>query len=278
MSHPIRPGTVYLVGAGPGDPDLITVRGLRCLERADTVLYDRLLHPSLLDEAPASASRIFVGKAPGQPGIGQAAIHRRLIDEARLGRVVVRLKGGDPFIFGRGGEEAEALHAAGIPWEVVPAVSSALGVPARAGIPLTHRQLARSFAVVTAHRVDGSDLDWPALVGADTLVVLMGVAALPTVARELIRHGRDPRTPAAVIARGTLPDERLVRGTLADLPTRAAEALIRSPATIVIGDVVALRDDLIGSASAVSDPPVQTLPGTLIPALAAERRGKREGA
>ncbi|MEM7351061.1 MAG: uroporphyrinogen-III C-methyltransferase [Acidobacteriota bacterium] len=271
-----HPGTVYLVGAGPGDPDLITVRGLRCLQQAEVLLYDRLLHPALLDEAPR-ARKIFVGKAPGRPGIGQAAIHRLLIEHARKGYRVVRLKGGDPFIFGRGGEEAEALHAAGIPWEVVPAVSSACGVPARAGIPLTHRELARSFAVVTAHRTDGSDLDWSALAGIDTLVVLMGVAALPTVARQLIRHGRDPRTPAAIIARGTLPDERRVSGTLADLPMLAAEALIRSPATIVIGQVVALRDELVGSATTLSDTPVHLHPGNLTPAPRPTGRQTSEG-
>lgn len=244
MTRSPRPGTVYLVGAGPGDPELITVRGLRCLRHADTVLYDRLIHPALLDEAPADARRIFVGKAPGRPGVGQAAIHRRLIEHARLGRVVVRLKGGDPFVFGRGSEEAEALVRAGVAWEVVPAISSAVGVPASAGIPLTHRQVARSFAVVTAHQVDDGELDWAALARIDTLVVLMGVAALPEIARQLIRHGRAPETPAALISRGTLPDARILTGHLADLPERAAAALIRPPATLVIGGVVALRQIL----------------------------------
>ena len=240
-------GTVYLVGAGPGDPELMTVRGLRCLRAADAVLYDRLLDPTLLDEAPASAERFFVGKAPGRPGVGQEGIQRLLIEQARLGRLVVRLKGGDPFVFGRGGEEAAALTAAGIPWEVVPGVSSAVAVPERVGIPLTHRRVARGFAVVTAHRVDASDQDWAALAALDTLVVLMGVAALPHIARRLIGDGlRDPTTPAALIERGTLPGERVVVADLATLPDRAEALGVRSPATLVIGEVVRLRQSLLG--------------------------------
>ena len=253
MNPSPRTGKVYLVGAGPGDPELITVRGLRCLQRAGAVLYDRLVHPDLLDEVPPSAPRVFVGKAPGRPGIGQAAIHRLLIEHARMGRDVVRLKGGDPFVFGRGSEEAEALTVAGVDWEVVPAVSSALGVPARVGIPLTHRRLARGFAVVTAHQVDDGKLDWSALAKIDTLVVLMGVAALPTLARELVLHGRAAETPAALISRGTLPDEQIVVGTLADLPGRAAAALVRPPAILVVGKVVALRTASSGVAAAAAD-------------------------
>lgn len=245
------PGTVYLVGAGPGDPELITVRGRRCLRRAGVVLYDRLLHPALLDEAPPTARRIFVGKARGRPGIGQGEIHRLLIAHARRGAVVVRLKGGDPFVFGRGGEEAEALSAAGVPWEVVPAVSSALGVPALAGIPLTHRHLAHGFAVVTGHQVDDG-LDWDAVAAIDTVVVLMGLGQLAALARVLIDRGRDPRTPAAAIARGTLPDERVVTGTLADLPARVAAEDLRPPATVVIGDVVGLRNRLVEAADRAS--------------------------
>ena len=247
VSAPV-PGTVYLVGAGPGDPELITVRGLRCLQHAGVVLYDRLLHPSLLDEAPPSAPRIFVGKAPGRPGVGQAAIHRLLIDHAQGGSVVVRLKGGDPFVFGRGGEEAQALCAAGIPWEVVPAVSSAIGVPALAGIPVTHRGLARGFAVVTGHQIEDSDLDWDALAAIDTLVVLMGLGRLAALTRALTVHGRDPKTPAAVIVRGTLPEEHVVTAALADLPQRVAAEGLRPPATVVIGDVVGLRQSLIEAA------------------------------
>lgn len=235
------PGTVYLVGAGPGDPELITVRGLRCLRAAEVVLHDALLHPDLLAQAPRKAQKIFVGKSAGRPGVGQDEIHRLLIHHARRGKVVVRLKGGDPFVFGRGSEEGAALDDAGISWEVVSAVSSAFGAPAAAGIPLTHRGVAQSFAVVTAHRVDQGELPWHALVEIDTLVVLMGVAALPRVTRSLIDHGRSPHTPAAVVACGTLPQQNVVVGTLEDLAPRAAAAGIHSPATIVIGEVVHLR-------------------------------------
>jgi uroporphyrin-III C-methyltransferase len=239
--RPAALGMVSLVGAGPGDPELITVRGLRRLRGADILLYDRLIHPDLVDEAPAEAERIFVGKAPGRPGVGQAAIHRLMIDHARRGRAVVRLKGGDPFVFGRGGEEAAALTEAGVPWEVVPAVSSSIGVPAMAGIPVTHREVARSFAVVTAHQLDGGGPDWKALAGVDTLVVLMGVGTLDAVAAALIDAGRDPSTPVAVIARGTLPDERTIVGCLADVAGKVAEAFLRPPATVVVGEVVGLR-------------------------------------
>ncbi len=244
-SHPLALGRVSLIGAGPGDPELITVRGLRRLRTADVLLYDRLIHPDLVDEAPAEARKIFVGKAPGRPGIGQAAIHRLMIDHARLGRHVVRLKGGDPFVFGRGGEEIAALTEAGVPWEVVPAVSSAIGAPASAGIPVTHRGLARNFAVVTAHQLDDEGPDWGALAAIDTVVVLMGVATLATVTQGLIDHGRDPQTPVAVIARGTLPDERSVVGCLVDIAGKVAEACLRPPATVVIGEVVGLRPEAL---------------------------------
>jgi len=240
-------GTVYLVGAGPGDPGLITVRGLRCLHAADVVLHDALLHPDLLAEAPQPAKRIFVGKSAGRPGVGQDKIHRLLIHHARQGQVVVRLKGGDPFIFGRGSEEGAALDAAGIPWEVVSAVSSAFGAPAAAGIPLTHRGLAQSFAVVTAQSVDRGEPPWQALVEIDTLVVLMGVAALPEVTAALIEHGRAPHTPAAVVVQATLPEQQVVVGTLANLALRAAAQGVRSPATIVVGEVVNLRQETLAS-------------------------------
>lgn len=239
------PGTVYLVGAGPGDPELITVRGLRCLRQADVLLYDRLVHPALLGEVPAAAEKIFVGKAPGRPGVGQAEIHRLLIEHAARGAIVVRLKGGDPFIFGRGSEEAADLQAAGIPWEVVPAISSAFGVPARAGIPLTHRRLARSFTVVTGHTVGQGDFNWSALAAAETLVVLMGVKALPTIVRRLALHGKSLSTPVAVIERGTMAEERVLTGTLATITEVAAGA--RSPAVIVIGEVVHVRENLLAA-------------------------------
>lgn len=237
----MSPGTVFLVGAGPGDPELITVRGLRLLRSADVVVHDRLVHPELLAEARPGAERIDVGKAPGRPSAFQEEIHAVLVDRARAGRSVVRLKGGDPFVFGRGGEELLACAAAGVPCEVVPGVTSAVGVPAAAGIPVTHRGLAASFAVVTAHRAaDLDDVDWSALARIDTVVVLMGVARLRYVTANLVRTGRGRDTPAAVVERGTWPGERMTTGTLATLSDRAAEAGIESPATVIVGEVAAL--------------------------------------
>lgn len=242
----ITAGTVYLVGAGPGDPDLITVRGLRCLQRADVVVYDRLANPALLDEAPVWAEQIFAGKGPGYKALSQDEINALLVERAHAGNVVVRLKGGDPFVFGRGGEEALACADAGIPWEVVPGISSAVGVPARAGVPVTHRGIAGSFAVVTGHRAgdnDASDgLDWEALARIDTLVVLMGVGRLPHTVEKLLRHGLAPETPVTIIERGTRSDERVTSGTLATIVTRAEEEGVRPPATIVIGAVAGLRE------------------------------------
>lgn len=244
-SGPAR-GVVVLVGAGPGDPDLITVKGLRCLARAEVVVYDRLVHPDLVAEAPAEAERIYVGKRCGHHAVPQEQIQELLVEHARAGRVVVRLKGGDPFVFGRGGEEALACAAAGVRWEVIPGVTSAVSVPATAGIPVTHRGVAASFAVVTAHRACGEDApDWRALAGVDTLVILMGVSRLPEITAGLLAVGRDPATPAAVVERGTLPDSRVVTGTLQNLANRAAQARVRSPATIVVGAVAALREELL---------------------------------
>ncbi len=244
----LNTGMVYLVGAGPGDPELITVRGLRCLHRADVLVYDRLVHADLIDEAPATAERIFVGKAAGLHVMPQDGIQSLLVDRAQRGLVVVRLKGGDPFVFGRGAEEATTLTQAGIPWEVVPAVSSSIGVPARAGIPVTHRGVAASFAVVTAQGALPGGVeatpDWSALARIDTLVVLMGVAVLPLVAKALRAHGRAAHTPVAVIERGTLADQRVLIGTLASIADDAAAASVRAPATIVIGPVVDLRSTL----------------------------------
>ena len=244
-------GIVYLVGAGPGDPKLITVRGLECLRRADVVVYDRLVSRDLLDEAPVSAERIFAGKSPGCHALPQERIQELLVDGARAGRVVVRLKGGDPFVFGRGGEEAAACAAAGVRCEVVPGVTSAVGVPGLAGIPVTHRGASSAFAVVTAHHAagGGDGLDWGALAAIDTLVVLMGVERLELITASLIGGGRSPATPAAVIERGSLPGERVTTGTLADIAVRARLAGVRSPATIVIGDVVHVREQLAGRAA-----------------------------
>ncbi len=235
------PGPVWLVGAGPGDPELLTLRAWRCLQQAEVVLFDRLLDPRLLAEVPVETERCYVGKAPGQPGIGQEAIHRLLIDRARRGLRVVRLKGGDPYVFGRGGEEGAALDAAGIPWQVVPGLSSALAVPALAGIPLTHRGVAGNFTVVTAHRAGQAGAtqttDWDAIARLDTVVVLMGVSALPWVVSRLLRH-RHPETPAAMIERGTLPGERRLITDLGHLLQDAALGGIAAPAILVVGDVV----------------------------------------
>lgn len=239
------PGTVFLVGAGPGDPELITVRGLRLLKRAEVLVYDRLVHPDLVAEAPATAERIFAGKRRGIHALRQEDIQALLAEKARQGKTVVRLKGGDPFVFGRGGEEAAELAAAGVPFEVVPAVTSAVAAPAEASIPVTHRGVAASFAVVTGHRMAGAEEpDWTALARIDTVVVLMGLKNLETIARRLVEAGRDPSTPAAVVCKASLAEERVVTATLETIAERVAEADLASPATIVIGNVVELRDTL----------------------------------
>jgi uroporphyrin-III C-methyltransferase/precorrin-2 dehydrogenase/sirohydrochlorin ferrochelatase len=247
-------GKVYLVGAGPGDPKLITSRGLEVLRRADVVVYDRLVSHALLDEAPADAELVYAGKAPGGHCIQQEGINALLVREARLGKVVVRLKGGDPFVFGRGAEEALACAAAGVPWEIVPGVSSVVGVTARAGIPLTTRGYGGSFAVATAHLAeDGTDpLDWTALARMDTLVVLMGVERLAEVVARLRAYGRAAETPIALVENGTLSNERVVAGTLGDIVERAARARVRPPAVIVVGEVVRLRSVLAETAAAAA--------------------------
>ena len=237
-------GVVHLVGAGPGDPRLITVLGLDRLRRADVVVYDRLVSPELLAEAPPGAERIFVGKTPGDHACDQDEINALLIRHAKAGRTVVRLKGGDPFVFGRGSEEALACAEAGVAWEVVPGVSSAVGVPERAGIPVTHRSLAGGFAVVTGHCAEGDRQDWATLARLDTLVILMGLSKLPEIAGLLLFHGRGANTPVAVIAQGTLPDERIVVATLGTIAGDVALAGIKTPATIVIGEVVRVRERL----------------------------------
>lgn len=243
-------GLVVLVGAGPGDPDLITVRGLRWLARADVVVHDRLVAPALLDAAPAGALRIFAGKAAGRHCLPQAAISRLLVHHAQTGRLVVRLKGGDPLVFGRGAEEVLACRRAGVPVVVVPGVSSAIAAPGAAGIPVTHRGLSSSFAVVTGHEdpaKPGHDVDWAGLATCvETLVVLMGTAALGSIAARLIAAGRPAATPAAVISGGHTSAQRVVIGTLDDIARRAAH--LPPPATIVIGEVVRLSAEVTGAA------------------------------
>jgi len=249
-------GKVYLVGAGPGDAKLITVRGLELLRSAHVVVYDQLVSPALLDETESAAIKIFVGKRAGRHCIAQDEINGALVAYARAGHEVVRLKGGDPFVFGRGGEEAEALCEAGIPFEIVPGVSSAIAVPAYAGIPLTHRKSASSFAVVTGHeaRKPHSSVNWAKLATAvDTLVILMGLGSLPVIVQKLIEHGRSPQTPAAVIHSGTTVDQESVVGTLADIVEKSA--LIEAPALIVVGDVVPLANKLHWFIAPLQNPP-----------------------
>ncbi len=239
-------GFVSLVGAGPGDPELLTVKGLRRLREADVVVYDALVNDALLQECRADAELIYVGKRCGKPR-SQASINELLVEHAQAGRRVVRLKGGDPFVFGRGGEEAETLHAAGIAWEVVPGISSAISVPAYAGIPVTQRGVAVSFAVVTGHEDPSkshSQINWAALAGIDTLVVLMGVGRLASIAEQLIAHGRSPDMPAAVIRQGTTDDQQTVVGTLQSIAVDVERAGLGAPATLVVGEVVRLREQL----------------------------------
>jgi uroporphyrin-III C-methyltransferase/precorrin-2 dehydrogenase/sirohydrochlorin ferrochelatase len=230
-------GSVALVGGGPGDPGLITTRGRQLLAAADVVVVDRLAPRTLLDELDSDVEVVDVGKIPGNHPVSQDEINNLLVEHARAGRHVVRLKGGDPFVLGRGGEEVAACRKAGIPVEVVPGVTSAVAVPALAGIPITHRGLAKQFTVVSGH--DG--LDWPSLASVEgTLVLLMGVSRLRETADQLVQHGRDSATPAAVVEDGYGPGQRLTVGTLATIADLAAERDVRPPAVIVVGDVVTL--------------------------------------
>ncbi|RIK39126.1 MAG: uroporphyrinogen-III C-methyltransferase [Chloroflexi bacterium] len=242
-----QPGKAYLVGAGPGRADLITVRGLRLLQAADVVIYDRLIAQGLLDEARPDAELIYVGKGPGCHIASQEEINRLLVEYVRGGKEVVRLKGGDPFVFGRGGEEALALRAAGLPFEIVPGVSSAIAAPAYAGIPVTQRGVATSFAVVTGHeRGDrtSSATDWDALARIPTLLILMGVAQIGEIADRLQAAGRAAETPAAAIRWGGTDEQQVVRATLGTIAHAIALAGLEAPAVIVIGEVAALHEQL----------------------------------
>jgi len=238
---------VSLVGAGPGDPELIAVKALRRLESAEVVVYDRLVSNQILDLVPAGATRIYVGKANGQHTLPQDEINALLVKLARVGHRIVRLKGGDPFIFGRGSEEAEYLARHKVPFEVIPGITAASGCTANLGIPLTHRGLASGVRFVTGHCRNDIELDlnWDSLADPDTtLVIYMGVANVTEIAERLITAGLSPDTPAAAIAQGTLPGQRLCRTRLADLPRVAIEARLAAPVLIVIGRVVALADAL----------------------------------
>ena len=233
---------VYLVGAGPGDPGLLTLKGRTALEHADAVLFDHLANESLLDFAPADAERIYVGKKKTLHAASQEEICQMMIDRARRGLTVVRLKGSDPFIFGRGGEEVEALAGAGIPFEVVPGVTAPLGIAAYTGVPLTHRDHTSVVTFVTGHNPEA--IDWSKVGGAETLVIFMGLTSLREVAAEIIQRGRSASTPAMAVRWGTRPDQQTIVGALGDLADRIDEQGMKPPATVIIGEVVGLRDKL----------------------------------
>ncbi len=237
---------IYLVGSGPGDPGLFTLKGLRCIEEADAIVYDRLAPEGLLQHAKPEAELIYVGKRPGNPSMPQEEINALLVELGRADRTVVRLKGGDPYVFGRGGEEALALIEARVPFEVIPGVTSGIAASAYAGVPVTHRGVSASVAFVTGHEdpaKDHPEVDWTRIAnGADTLVLYMGVGRLREISSGLISAGRSPETPVAVVRWGTVPEQRTVTGTLEDIAEKVAEANLKPPAITVVGDVVALRE------------------------------------
>jgi uroporphyrin-III C-methyltransferase len=239
-------GKVFLVGAGPGDPELVTRKGARVLARADTVVFDHLVGEGVLELAPAAAERIYVGKEPGRHELPQPQINQLLIERARAGRCVVRLKGGDPFVFGRGGEEIIDLAVAGVPFEVVPGITAASAASAYSGVPLTHRGMVRACTMVSGHMVDGEvDLDWVALARpGQTIVVYMGVASIGLICEGLIAHGLSSETPAVAIRNASIESQQTIVGTLADLPGAMAQAQVKPPAIVIIGEVVRLRDRL----------------------------------
>lgn len=244
--RPLVTGCVYLVGAGPGDPDLLTLRAWRLMQAVDVVVYDRLVSGEILDLVPADVERIAVGKIPGHHCVPQDKINDLLVTRSRNGQRVLRLKGGDPYVFGRGGEEAEALVEAQIPFEVVPGITAAAGASSYCGIPLTHRDYAQSVTFATGHlKDDSANLDWVSLARPHTtLVVYMGMASLPFITENLIAHGRDPATPVAAVHRATQKEQRIAIGTLETIVDKVAEARICSPAAIIVGEVVSLHQKL----------------------------------
>ena len=248
QTHATTRGFVYLIGAGPGDPGLMTVKGRDCLARAQVVLYDYLANDELLRLAPKGAELIYAGKVGGEHNREQHQINELLVEKALAGNVVARLKGGDSFVFGRGGEECEALVAAGIPFEVVPGITAGVGATCYAGIPLTHRGITTSVAFVTGHESPGkasSEIDWEGLsLGSGTVVFYMGIRNLPQITQNLLLHGRPPQTPVALIRWGTRPEQEVLIGTLADIAEKARQASFRAPAITVVGEVVNLRETL----------------------------------
>ncbi|MDO8767992.1 MAG: uroporphyrinogen-III C-methyltransferase [Burkholderiaceae bacterium] len=239
-------GRVYLVGAGPGDPELLTLRAVRLLQQAEAVVYDHLVSSAVLDFVSPTAERIYAGKRRNEHTMRQEQINTLLVKLAREGKQVVRLKGGDPFIFGRGGEELQALAAHGVAFEVVPGVTAASGISSYAGIPLTHRDYAQSCLFVTGHLKDGTaDLDWPSLVRLrQTVVIYMGLGGLPEICRQMMAHGAAPTLPIAVVQDGTITTQKVVTGTLADMPERVANEGLKSPCLTIIGEVVKLHEAL----------------------------------
>lgn len=239
-------GTVYLVGAGPGDPELLTLRALRIIAAAEILVYDQLVSEAILQLANPTAERIYAGKQRGNHAVPQDDLNLLLVDLARRNKCVVRLKGGDPYTFGRGGEEVETLKEHGVPFEVVPGVTAAAGVAAFAGIPLTHRNHAQACVFVTGHLKDGSmNLDWEGLARTrQTVIIYMGLHGLPYLCEQLIAHGLPADWPAAVVQQGTTPNQRTVTGTLSTLPQRAVDAGLKAPTLIIVGSVVKLKDKL----------------------------------
>ncbi|PSL42955.1 uroporphyrinogen-III C-methyltransferase [Salsuginibacillus halophilus] len=234
---------VYIVGAGPGDAELITVKGLKAIQTADVILYDRLVNPALLEEAPPHAQLIYAGKQPNRHAMPQEEINAQLCAHARRGKVVTRLKGGDPFIFGRGGEEAAALASANISFEIVPGITSGAAVPAYAGIPVTHRDYSSSVTFVAGVSKTNDESYWQHIIGSmDTLCIYMGIQKLEDICDRLLRHGRTPETPVAVIEWGTTGEQRTITGTVTDIAVKAADAA--QPGMIVVGEVVKLREEL----------------------------------
>lgn len=240
-------GKVYIVGAGPGDPELITVKGLKAIQAADVIVYDRLVNNELLGYAKRSAEMIYCGKLPSFHTLKQETIHRLLVKHAKNGKIVTRLKGGDPFVFGRGAEEAEALRAHSIPYEIIPGITAGISVPAYAGIPVTHREYSSSFTVMTGHHgmSESGGIQWKnAAKASDTLVIYMGMKHLAPICQQLKKHGRDKNTPAAVIQWGTTSAQKTVVGTLDTIAEQAEACMMANPAIIIIGEVAKLHNEL----------------------------------